>query len=79
MGLRKSNSKNWDILKKQDYKERVKNREVHATQAMERGERGAVDKPIKERVLALFVAGIFALLGFLVGCIGMVVWGFFNS
>lgn len=78
MGLRKSNSKNWDILKNQDYKERVKNREVHATQAMERGERGAVDKPVKERVLALFVAAIFALLGFFVGCIGMVVWGFFQ-
>ncbi|MCC2248980.1 hypothetical protein JUJ52_03280 [Virgibacillus sp. AGTR] len=78
MGLRSKKSKNWEILKDQDYKERVKNREVHATQTMERGERGVVDKPVKERVLSLFIAGIFAVLGFFVGCIGMIMWGFFQ-
>lgn len=76
VGLRKANSKNWEMLKDQDYKERVKNREVHTTQSLERGERGVVDKPLKERILAVFIAGIFAVLGFFIGCIGMIVWGF---
>lgn len=78
MGLRAKKSKNWEMLKNQDYKERVKNREVHSNQSMERGERGEVDKPVKERVLALFIAGIFAGLGFFVGYIGMILWGFFQ-
>lgn len=78
LGVRKTKSKNWEILKKQGYKDRVKNREVHATQAMERGERGTVDKPVKERIFALFIAGVFAFLGFLVGSIWMVFWAFFQ-
>lgn len=78
MGFRDKKSKNWQILKEQEYKERVKNREVHATQMMERGERGEVDKPIKEKIFALIIAGVFAILGFLIGCVGMVIWGFFQ-
>ena len=76
VGLRKTKSKNWELLKNQGYKDRVKNREVHATQSMERGERGMVDKPVKERVFALFIGGIFGGLGFLVGSIGLVIWSF---
>ena len=78
VGLRNKGSKNWELLKKQSYKERVKNREVHSTQMMERGERGEVDKPTKERVLAVFLAVIFSGLGYLVGCIGLVIWGFYQ-
>lgn len=78
MGLRKKQSKNWEMLKNQGYKDRVKNREVHSTQNMERGERGEVDKPLKERILSLLVASMFAILGFFVGCIGMIVWGFYQ-
>lgn len=78
MALRKKNAKNWDMLKNQNYKDQVKNREVHSNQSMERGERGEISKPIKERVIALFIAGIFATLGFLIGCVGMVMWGFFQ-
>jgi hypothetical protein len=78
VGFRDKKSKNWQILKEQEYKERVKNREVHATQMMERGERGEVDKPVKEKIFALIIAGVFAILGFLIGCVGMVIWGFFQ-
>lgn len=66
------------MLNKQSYKERVKNREVHSTQSMERGDRGEVDKPFKERTLALFIAGMFSALGFAVGCLGMIMWGFYQ-
>lgn len=80
MGLFKNKSKanNWDIIKDQNYKDRVKNREVHSSQNMARGERGEVDKPIKERILAVFVAGIFSVLGFAVGYIMLIGWHFFR-
>ncbi|MCL6663434.1 type IV secretory system conjugative DNA transfer family protein [Paenibacillus amylolyticus] len=64
---KKKGSKNWNQLKNQKYKERVKNREVHETQNMMRGERGEVDKPIKERILAIFLALMIAGIGYVVG------------
>lgn len=76
MGLRKKTSDNWELLKGQKYKDQVKNREVHATQNMERGERGVVDKPIKEQILALFVALLFGGIGYLLGAVASVIWGF---
>lgn len=79
MGLfKKKGSKNWELLKKQKFKDTVKNRDVHTTQNMERGERGEADSPWKYRIGAVFVGGIFGFLGFLVGLLGLFFWGFFD-
>lgn len=74
---KKNTSKNWNQIKNQKYKERVKNREVHETQNMVRGERGEVDKPIKERILAVFFALIFAAMAYVVGLLVVIGWHFY--
>lgn len=76
MALRKRHSKNWEILKKQQFKDTAKNRDVHTTQNIQRGKIGDVDSPIKERIAAMFVALIFAGLGYVVGCVLAVFWSF---
>lgn len=79
MGLfTKSKSKNWDVLKNQDYKDTVKNRDVHSSQSMERGEQGETKKPVKERILAVVLASVFAGIGYLFGCVVAVIAGFYN-
>lgn len=78
MGVFRKKNKNWDLLKNQSYKDQVKNREVHRTQDMARGERGVISAPSKERVAAFVLAGLFAVLGFLVGCILLVAFGFYE-
>ncbi|OMF76785.1 type IV secretory system conjugative DNA transfer family protein [Paenibacillus glucanolyticus] len=75
---KKKPSKNWNQIKNQKYKERVKNREVHETQNMKRGERGEVGKPIKERIVAVFFALIFAGLGYVAGIIAAIGWHFYH-
>lgn len=69
-------SKNWQTLKNQSFKETAKNRDVHSTQMMERGKRGEVDKPYKERIGAVFIAIVFGVLGYLIGVIGLILWEF---
>lgn len=77
MGLfGKKESKNWELLKGKEYKDRPKNREVHRTQTLERGERGVVTKPVKEKILATIIAALFAVLAFIVGCVFSVFLGF---
>lgn len=78
MGLFRKKNKNWDILKKQKYKDQVKNRDVHTTQMMERGERGEVSKPTQERVLSVIIAIIFSVLGFIVGYVLLIGFAFFQ-
>jgi len=75
--FRKKNN-HWDVVRDKEYKDRAKNREVHASQNMVRGERGEVDSPIKERILSVFLAGIFGVLGFFLGYLLLIGWGFFE-
>ncbi|WP_156395403.1 type IV secretory system conjugative DNA transfer family protein [Paenibacillus sp. Root52] len=75
---KKNGSKNWNQIKNQKYTDRVKNREVHETQNMIRGKRGEVDKPIKERILAIIFASFFAGLGYIVGACVAVGWQFYR-
>lgn len=76
--MAKKESKNWKTLRRKSYKEQVKSREVHSNQRMERGERGEVDKPIKERVLALFLATMIGAVGYVLSCILYAVYLFFQ-
>lgn len=78
LGLFGSKNRNWEILRKQEYGKQVKNRDVHGSQTVERGERGVVEKPIKERILAAFVGLIFSVLGFFIGYILLMAWGFYK-
>lgn len=76
--MTKKKSENWDILRKQSYSEQARNRDVHGSQSMERGERGRVEKPTKQRVLAFVGASIFGLLGYFATMLLLVGYGFFQ-
>lgn len=69
-------TKPWKNLEKQEYRDQVKNRDVHGTQTIERGERGTVDKPTKQRVLAVIGALIFGAIGYVAIMLVLVVFGF---
>lgn len=75
---RRKPSRNWDTLNKQAYGEQVKNRDVHGSQSIERGERGTVEKPTKQRILAFVGAAIFGVLGYLATMLILVGAGFFQ-
>lgn len=77
MGLfnRDESSKNWDLIRKQKFKDQAKNRDVHTTQDMERGERGELDSKLKYHIGAVFVGLLFSGIGYAVGCVGLIFWG----
>lgn len=74
----KQGSKNWKLLKNQEYKDQVKTRDVHTTQTLERGKMGKPEKPIMEKVGALLLGLLFAGIGYLVGHIVLIVYGYFT-
>lgn len=66
---RNKGSKNWQSLSKKGFQDQAKNRDVHSTQNLDRGEMGEVSKPIKEHILSVFLAILFAVLGYIAGYI----------
>lgn len=66
MGLFKRNkgSKNWQKLEGQSYSETAKNRDVHDTQELERGERGEISKPTSEKIGSMLMGLISALIAY---------------
>ena len=75
---RASGSKAYKTLQKQKYNERSASRDVHTSQNMDRGTVGEVSKPTKERVLSVIIALFFAVLGFIVGYLMMIVMAVFE-
>lgn len=75
---KKQNSKNWDIIRGQTYEEAAKTRDVHRSQDMERGTRGELEKPTKDRILAVILAAFFAGLGYILGYLGLLGYGIYQ-
>lgn len=80
MGLfgNKQNTKNWDILKNQSYSEAAKSRDVHRSQNMERGTRGEMESPVKDRIFAVLLAAVFSVFGYIAGYLVLFAGGFFQ-
>ena len=76
--MARKESKAWRLLSKQSFKDQAKNRDVHSTQNLERGEMGEVKKPVKEYILSTFLALLFAVLGYIAGYIVSLGFGFYE-
>lgn len=78
MGLFKRKAKGWDSVKDREYFDDPQTRDVHGTQNIERGERSEVEGKTKDRILALFISVIFAVIAYFLGIVVQRVVAFFK-